>query len=196
MRLFFFVFPSLTTARNSGTRLLPLAGESQEAVQRYSKHLQDCEINRVSVSRVSTCFIMFLLLFRVSSFILAKWTLPRISCQRFQENGIQLDPSAHQALGSIPANDAARVPRFPDGSTVQAKSWLFVVCSCGFPEFGEVEILEFVAENAGHLKSPCGSQTNWACRRSLLADFRRWDSGLPIFAEVRRAQSNNFCLHV
>jgi len=61
-------------------------GESQEAVQRYCKHLQ--------------------------------------------ENGIQLDPSAHQALGNIPANDA-------------------------------VEILEFVAENAGHLKSPsayiCGS---------------------------------------
>ncbi|CAL1134965.1 unnamed protein product [Cladocopium goreaui] len=41
-------------------------GESQEAVQRYCKHLQ--------------------------------------------ENGIQLDPSAHQALGNIPANDAARVP--------------------------------------------------------------------------------------
>lgn len=33
--------------------------------------------------------------------------------QRFlQENGIQLDPSAHQALGNIPANDAARVPRW------------------------------------------------------------------------------------
>ena len=28
-----------------------------------------------------------------------------------QENGIQLDASAHSALGSIPANDAARVPR-------------------------------------------------------------------------------------
>lgn len=50
---------------------------------------------------------------QISTVILAKWTLWRISCQRFlQENGIQLDPSAHQALGNIPANVAARVPRW------------------------------------------------------------------------------------